>query len=574
MNPLSPRWLVPFCVLLFAPQAHAQKGPERYLPPGSQLFFQYDGLDAHRAAYEKTVTGKLFAGDFGKFLSSVWRVVNDQIDPLLEKADAPPEVAKLVKEVPGLLSALVNGGMAIGIELNQINPPKAEATFIFPKNGGPNGALAKVVKMGLEKGNVPLQESKVGAITVQHAEFGPVQVAFWSDGDLACFTVTSDEALGVVKRGVEKGKNITSNPLYKSLASQKTFAVATRAYFDMEKLLKPIAEVSPQAEQVLDELGLASLKNVTMISGFDGPAERSIVDIQFKGPRKGLMALTQAAKGAKVNLSEMPPLPEDVTAFTMGVFNPVGSYDAVLQAVDGSVRLFNGDVADGIQQGIKQMELLVGVKFRDELVASIGDTYATYSAASDGPFGLGRVSLLKIKDSKKFVESLGKIYETFPGIPGVEFELKKKTFEGIDYLELHMGQGNFSTSSYALIDDWLVMGSFPQPVRAYILRKKGLIPARKAMDLAGKEFAKAPKDLVGFSYSDPKPMVNAILPMLPTLFGVANTAGKALLPEFQSFDISLIPHPYEVTRHLFPNTSYTIDMGDRLRIESRSSIGQ
>jgi hypothetical protein len=56
-------------VLLLAGVAHAQDAPEALLPATTQVYLHWDGVEAHRAAYEKTAVGKMMKGDLGAFLS-------------------------------------------------------------------------------------------------------------------------------------------------------------------------------------------------------------------------------------------------------------------------------------------------------------------------------------------------------------------------------------------------------------------------------------------------------------------------------------------------------------------------
>ena len=45
----------------------AQEAPEQLLPDGAQIYFRWDGIEAHRAAYEKTAIGKMMQRDTGNF---------------------------------------------------------------------------------------------------------------------------------------------------------------------------------------------------------------------------------------------------------------------------------------------------------------------------------------------------------------------------------------------------------------------------------------------------------------------------------------------------------------------------
>jgi hypothetical protein len=44
------------------------------------------------------------------------------------------------------------------------------------------------------------------------------------------------------------------------------------------------------------------------------------------------------------------------------------------------------------------------------------------------------------------------------------------------------------------------------------------------------------------------------------------------VPGFKAFDLDLIPHAQDATRHLFPNVTISIDDGKRIRTETRASL--
>lgn len=561
------RGLLTVCLLLIPAAASAQ--PERFLPPGSQIFLSWDGFAQHQAAFDKTDLGTMLKGDVGKFLSEFGNFLLYAVDLAFEKIpqlEEHEEIAKWIKKMPAVFSAINQHGLAIGVELRQINPPDAELTIAFAKNGG-DGPLAKIVKEAM-KGTTIFREEKIAGRVVHVAEFGPVQWGQWSEGDTYVVTVGTNSPQAAVERGVNKGANVTSHPLYKELASAKEH-VWSRAYLDTEGIFKHVRDISPQASQLIDEIGLGSLKNITSQAGFEGQRMRSVTDINFSGERKGLLLMT---KVPKANLKDLPPLPAELTSFGVGGFDAVNTYDAIVNSIDGGVRVFAPAIADGIKEGIKQMEQLVEVKVKEDLLSCFGDQIVTYATPLDGPLGLGQVAAIKVKDSKKLVESLKKIHNTFPGFPGVEFEFKNKKYEGIDYVELHLGPAAFGTTTFLLHDGWLVYGSFPQPIKAYILRAKGLTPSWNVKEkLDAKIFAGVPKDFASFSYSDPKPAVEQILAWVPTLMGLANMGLKAVEPDYKPFDVGLVPHPLEVTRYLSPSISVTVDQGKRIRYISWSS---
>ena len=63
---MSPTSRYGLAILLFlAPAARAQDAPEQLLPAGTQVYFRWDGLDAHRQAYARTALGRIMEGDTG-----------------------------------------------------------------------------------------------------------------------------------------------------------------------------------------------------------------------------------------------------------------------------------------------------------------------------------------------------------------------------------------------------------------------------------------------------------------------------------------------------------------------------
>src|SRR5262249_30950470 len=67
---MSRRWGIALLVFLIPTLGRAQDAPEDLLPAGTQLYLRWDGVEAHRAAYEKTALGKMMQGDTGKFITS------------------------------------------------------------------------------------------------------------------------------------------------------------------------------------------------------------------------------------------------------------------------------------------------------------------------------------------------------------------------------------------------------------------------------------------------------------------------------------------------------------------------
>src|SRR6266550_977367 len=71
-------------VVLALPNAlRAEDALESLLPASTQVYLRWDGIDAHRSAYEKTALGKTLQGDTGKLLQGLYGELNAHLGTLL-----------------------------------------------------------------------------------------------------------------------------------------------------------------------------------------------------------------------------------------------------------------------------------------------------------------------------------------------------------------------------------------------------------------------------------------------------------------------------------------------------------
>ena len=237
-------------------------------------------------------------------------------------------------------------------------------------------------------------------------------------------------------------------------------------------------KIAPQADKIIDELGLKGLKSITFLSGFDGLAERSVIDKEMSGPRKGLLNLTGQKK---ISLKSLPILPDDITGFSAGSSGLHKYYGEVFSMIDGIARVFDADKADQIKDLIKNFEGGIGVDFDRDLFANFGNVHLSYDSPSDGILFSGATGVIQVKDGKKIVQTLDKIVRAIPATPVGELALKKTPYRGGEIINFKlMGQTNSHLFSIGLYKDWLVYSKYPQAVKGFILRQEGVLPPWKA----------------------------------------------------------------------------------------------
>jgi hypothetical protein len=552
------------CLLLVPHVARAQQAPERLLSAGTQIYLRWDGLEGHRAAFEKSALGKTLHGDTGKFLVGLLRYGHDQLIPLLANQVNPQVLEQVTADGAKFIEVLGKHGFVLGIEVRKGEPVHAQATVVFPKAGAPPAAFLGLLRTLTSLGSADVRKVKVGDRTVQHLDGNLVHALWWNEGDDAVLVIGTDKPAAVLKR-ISKGPALTTNPLFTHLQDFKEFDTWGRGFIDMTALVQVVRAYGPDAGQLMDDLGLAGLKNITFQSGFDGPAERAVLELHTAGARKGLLRLLNRQT---FKLADLPPLPADLVSFSASNLDLGTTVDVLLQAAESGARLIDPNAAAIVQAVPKQIEDFVGVKIREDLLGSLGDRLIQYDSPADGPLAFGQVTLIKVKDAKKLRKALADLVQAVANVPAVVFEGKQRTYHGVEIHELHVGvPGFFYTPTYAIHKGWLAISYFPQPVQGFILREKGEVRAWQPGADVKQTLAKFPGEFVGVSIADPRPRLQLLLSLLPVGASVLNS----FVPQAR-FDVSLIPNAHEVTRYLFPNVTVTTDDGTKVRMETRASL--
>jgi hypothetical protein len=323
-------------------------------------------------------------------------------------------------------------------------------------------------------------------------------------------------------------------------------------------------------EKLLTDLGIDGLRGVTFCSGFDGPAERSVVEIDMPGPRKGLLRL---AAGKPFTLADAPPIPDDAAGWSMTNFDAAALYDLTVPALEQVMRMISPEEAKQIPDALKMIDDVLGVSLRKDLLGALGDRFATYNSPAEGPLTLGQSFLFTVRDEKKLRESIDAAVKGLAKASGVDITVKKKTYRGVELREVHVNVPGFIfIPTWTIHKGWFVASYYPQAVQGYVLRAAGEVPTWKPDEMTAAALARLPKQYTSISVSDPRPVLKVLLSFAPL-------AARALQQGLQQagvkdfpVDVGALPNAHEATRHLFPNVSVTTDDGKALRLDSRASL--
>jgi hypothetical protein len=554
--------------------ARAQENaPEQLLSANTQLYLRWDGIDAHKAQYEKLALGQMLKGDTGKFIESTFNQFQDLLGTVIVQEllqGTPPEKLQKIQadanEAPKLVALLGAHGFVLGVEVKGLEPPDAQAILIFPDSGEKAAPLLATLRLLIAVGKSEVKDKKIEGRTVFMLPDSPIPVAWWIEGKHVVFTVGTNPPEAVIKNFDDKKRaHLSENPLFKKLLAFKEFETGTRAFVDLESIGKLASSRNKDFAKLITDLGLDNLKSLTLWSGFDGPVDHGLMELDLAGPRKGVLKLLDAKPFA---LADVPALPPDAVSWSMNNVDLKVAYDEGLAAASLVVKMISPEDLPRLEAGLKAVDDLLGINLRKDLLEALGEQVVQYSSPAEGPLFFGETVLFKVKDEKKLQAALETAIKSLGKATGADVTRKKREYHGVDLYEIHVRQQGFIfVPTYTVHKGWLALSLYPQAVQGYVLRTNGELPAWKPDDKTKEALTKLPKEFVSLSVSDPRPSLEQVLSIAPLIGGAVNS----FVPD-SKFDVGLLPNAHEVNRHLFPNVQVTSMKGNTLRLETRASL--
>jgi hypothetical protein len=562
--------------LLLADRADGVE-PESLLSKDSLLYLRYDGLESHRAAYDRTVLARLMREDLGQLVSYVTRLAQDALGPevLSERLLAGATPAKLLtlqkaaKGLPNALEFLYRHGAMLGLEVVDPAAPRWQATIVFPAAGKEapyRDGLLGAVRFGSLVADADLQTTKVGGRDVQTFERESVKLSVWQEGDHVVLTVGTEEpghTLGVVEG---KRPTLTASESYRRLTAFKSYETWTRGYVDLAGARKLAEKVAPpEATALVEKLGLDGLTGLSLHSGCEDRYLRRTLILETTAERTGLVRLLSAPQ--PLGPEQLPSLPADVTSFYATRIDWGATVKTLLEAQAEIAKVAGPEANESLPDDL--------IKEIEKAQSAFGSGIVLYNAPSQGPLSLGYTLALEVKDAEKLKGSIQESIHKAAAKAGAEYETKTRKYRGVDlYLIRPRERLMPFTPTYTVHDGWFVASLNPQPVQAYILRTTGgkehtrwVSPDVVAQAVRGSAKATGGK-LASIDYSDPRPTIELLCNWVP-LFAAYAERSVGVAAEF---DVSLMPNSRSINDLIGPRLTVGWDDGQALRWERTSTF--
>jgi len=495
-----------------------------------------------------------------------------------ERLLAEPEVQKLIQRVnqftTGQFQAIAGGLGPDGKHLARVirtwmghvlyrpgalyidqviagQPPEAHGVLMV--NMGKESAklkteLAKVVQLPSVAGSI----RKVTVVGNQLYRLNtpgnvPPDFTFGFVGSYFVFGIQPGNAKSAITRMMDRTATAPKwlQQLHKQLDVPRRSVVL---HIDLAHIIKAM---STGATRQVDIIGFGNLGPLSVVSGFDkdGIITRALLGIN--GKAKGILQFLEAKP---LTRNDLKNIPADSTMAIVARFD-FGKYFTNLIATAAEI-VPHGE--EQLKALFAPLEAALGIDFRRELFANMGDVWAIYHSKSAGGWA-GATVLIPVKNRDKITALEQKLLERLRSASEREDSFKLTTTTHKEQKIHHMSIRSLPIAPcWTLLKDRIAIGLFPQNLRDVIDRKA---TAKTLADVIPASTLKSQPLLI--ARHNTKELFEVAYPLIQ--LGIVVLFGN-------SSDPFLLPAGTSISRHLTKGQCVLSRTKDGLELTSRGVL--
>lgn len=522
-------------------QPKSSPAPETLLPESSLVYVGWDGIDAHRQAWQATAAhAAIFETGLDGIVQKLVTFAGQQ---------AGQDQAQLVTTT---LDRIARRGVSLAVAIYPTQGlPQAQATLVV------HGAAEAAPKFGefvqgMAGAEVEFKTSKIEGRSVTRAPLPNtpgMELGWWTEGQHLVLAAGSGAVAGAIDVATGKAPHLGKSKLWAKYRSKPTFETAFVSWVDLDGIRKLVAELPvpvPNVEKrltvgdLLKPLGLDQVTALAIQWGFKGKSLWTETVLEAPAPRTGLLSLLEQKA---LTLAELPPLPVSSNGFFAWRQDWSKLYDvAVKLARDLSKDLAPPDSPE-VDDLLNQLPQIVGFDPKTELLDPLGDVVAFYSDTRQGLFGIGMGLVLKVDDAKVLRKTLAGLLEKLAERGGADVRLKSVQTAGREVTYLEFPQAPILTPALAIDDKWLVIGLYPQSVASFLMRLDGKLPRWDLKGGLAADLAELSDQFTSIGVHDPREGVRTAVGMAPMLLSFAQLGMKQVQSQRRDADGNPLPVP-------------------------------
>lgn len=264
-----------------------------------------------------------------------------------------------------------------------------------------------VCKAGAESAKLKEQIESLGDL--------PDEVRLFTLGDMVCLAIGYGRTeMALAGTEASRPKPLSANATFKSAFAKVQSDPWLISYVNIERGLsianKAVTlhgddEIKERFPALMEKIGVSSLKRVVFTTGFDGRDWMTEEFVEAPAPRTGLIA---TLAGNKLSHELLRAVPADATFMCTAEFDPA----ALLEAIPGIADAIEPGASEQVEQGLQQIQEMLGVDLRAEVFEPLGPSWAVYCSPTVGSNSiLGLVLVNKLDDPAKAKAGLTKLSE-------------------------------------------------------------------------------------------------------------------------------------------------------------------
>ncbi len=241
-------------------------------------------------------------------------------------------------------------------------------------------------------------------------------------------------------------------------------------------------------------------------------------------------------------------------------------YDEFLAAVTKVAEIYPDMGLDTAPAMVEAFEETLGYKFRDEILASLGDEVLLYSSPTDGPLFTGISLAVSIKDRDLISGAIDRLVDLV-GLMDSKFMLEKTERDGVTYWIMgYQGSAMPMAPSFSLGKNWLI-ASAVSPAAATrffeLQQESAASPSRWAnIDTKG-----IPGNVTGFIQHDPRRAIEFAASFLPMVAATVRNLSSDI-----KIDLTRSPRADIIVANVKPSYAITSYDDQGLHCVSRYSL--
>ena len=325
-------------------------------------------------------------------------------------------------------------------------------------------------------------------------------------------------------------------------------------------------------QAILDLAGIGNVQYYSNVSGLDEDGCVSKTFVALDGDPKGFLTFIG---GAPLSADDISSIPDDATVAFAVRIDP----QQILSNVRQLASTLDPRAAAELQDGIDDLKEDIGIDIEKDVLASLGDVWCIYDSPRESGLLLGATALVSVTDRDSLTRANERMVTLIRAEGGKDRARGQRgrqrfvtvgefDFEGERVFFLNVVGEDFPFApAWVITKDKLVIGLFPQTIKAYLSRSgdsKTLADAPAIASLLEAESAP-----VAIAYYDSRRIVELTYPGLQML---ANVACSMLQSQGVELDISALPSLGTISKHLSPGTMSLSHAEGGIAMVSRSTL--